>query len=193
MEDLTNFQKAHKFVAKWEGGLDDDPYDAGGITKYGVCIRFLQDLEKANSDALARMGIILPVTKNTIRNLTRDQAEAIFRWQFWLKLDCDRYPLRVAMVLYDAAVNCGRAASIKFAQRGMNAVGWTPVLVVDSVKGAKTDAALVAANNDKALNAIIDARDNYYRAIVKNKPSQSRFLKGWLNRTRDLRSYLKEL
>ena len=38
------FEVAHTFTAHWEGGLDDDPRDPGGITHWGVCLRFLQEL-----------------------------------------------------------------------------------------------------------------------------------------------------
>ena len=194
-----NFLKAHPFVAKWEGGLDDDPVDAGGITKYGVSFAFLTDVAKesqANRETLHRMSIKLPVTKDTIRNLTRDQSVSLFQWQFWLRLNLDRFPLRVATVLYDAAVNCGRGTSVKLMQRGCIASGLLSGKGAerdDGILGKKTEAAFMAADNEKTLELAIVARENYYKAIVRSKPKQARFINGWLNRTRDLRKYLRGL
>ena len=47
------FQKAHDFTARWEGGLSDHPADPGGLTKYGVSLRWVQDLARqAREDCL---------------------------------------------------------------------------------------------------------------------------------------------
>ena len=71
-----NFSIAHAFTAKWEGGLSDDAADSGGLTKFGVDLAMMQDIAstQAGRDTLDRMGIILPVTRNTIKNLTETQA-----------------------------------------------------------------------------------------------------------------------
>ena len=133
-----NFTIAHKFTAKWEGGESDHPDDGGGLTKYGVSLKFLGGLSgtQSNRDVLERMGIRLPITRQVIYDLTRDQAASLFRWQFWDKLRLSLIPLRPAVVLYDAAVNSGPAQSVKLAQRGYNAcVTYGQPLVVDGIMG----------------------------------------------------------
>lgn len=192
---MTNFEIAQTFTAKWEGGYSDDEFDAGGATKYGVSFAFLSDLSKSqrNRDTLERMGIPLPITVATIKSLSYDQAQALFRWQFWLPLHCNDFPLRVAVVLYDAAVNCGLRMGVKFVQRGCNAAGWTPPLVDDGLIGPKSTDAFLHAEQPAMIDAAIDARDAYYHAIVRNKPTQQKFLRGWLNRTKDLRKYVWSL
>ena len=67
---MTNFEIAQKQVQKWEGGLTDDKYDRGGITNYGVCIEFLKDVAQRKKKIVADLGIELPITRNSIRNLT---------------------------------------------------------------------------------------------------------------------------
>ena len=57
--------------------------------------------------------------------------------------------------------------------------------------GGKTRAALAVETN-KLITAMIDAREKFYRSIVANNMSQQVFLKGWLNRVRAQRAYLKE-
>lgn len=188
------FKKAHAFTAKWEGGLSDDVHDAGGLTKYGVSIEFLKAVyaeSVPNRTILKDLNISVPITRHSIYTLTRTQAEELFRWQFWDRLKLDRFPCAVSFVLYDTAVNCGRGTAVKLGQRGCNAGGYRPMLDVDSMLGPRTAAAFKVA--EPYVSSIIDARDDYYRAIVKNKPTQQVFLKGWLNRTKDLRSCVKEV
>ena len=192
-----NFSIAHTFTALWEGGESDHPADRGGFTKFGVSLKFLQELaaeSQANRDTLDRMGVILPVTRNTIRNLTESLAASLFRWQMWDALKLDLIPLRPAVVLYDAAVNSGPAQSVKLAQRGYNhCVTYGQPLVVDGIMGPATRAAMQMADTDKALTAMLDEREKFFQTIVDNKPSQGVFLRGWLNRVDDLRRYVRGL
>lgn len=191
-----NFSIAHKFTAKWEGGESDHPADGGGLTKYGVSLKFLGGLSgtQSNRDVLERMGIRLPITRQVIYDLTRDQAASLFRWQFWDKLSLGLVPLRPAVILYDAAVNSGPAQSVKLAQRGYNrCVAYGQPLVVDGIMGPATRAAMQLADTDKALTAMLDAREAFFQQIVDNKPSQQVFLRGWTNRVDDLRRYVRGL
>lgn len=192
----NSFSIAHKFTAKWEGGESDHPDDGGGLTKYGVSLKFLGGLSgtQSNRDVLERMGIRLPITRQVIYDLTRDQAASLFRWQFWDKLKLGLIPLRPAVVLYDAAVNSGPAQSVKLAQRGYNScVAYGQPLVVDGIMGPATRAAMQLADTDKALSAMLDAREAFFQAIVANNPSQQVFLRGWINRVDDLRRYVRGL
>ena len=191
-----NFSIAHKFTAHWEGGLSDDAADSGGLTKFGVDLAMMQDIAstQAGRDTLDRMGIILPVTRNTIKNLTEAQAASIYRWQAWEALKLDLIPLRPAVVLYDAAVNSGPKQSVKLAQRGYNrCVTYGQPLVADGVMGPATRAAMQQADTDKCLAAMLDEREKFFQTIVENKPSQQVFLRGWINRVDDLRRYVRGL
>ena len=192
-----NFSIAQKFTAKWEGGESDHPDDGGGLTKYGVSLRFLQELaaeSQANRDTLDRMGVILPVTRNTIRCLTETQAAGLFRWQMWNTLSLDLIPLRPAVVLYDAAVNSGPRQSVKFAQRGYNAcVTYGQPLDADGIMGPATRKAMQQADTEKIIMSMLDQREQFYRDLVAAKPSQEVFLKGWLNRVTGLRRYVRGL
>ena len=192
----NNFSIAHKFTAKWEGGESDHPDDGGGLTKYGVSLKFLGGLSgtQSNRDVLERMGIRLPITRQVIYDLTRDQAASLFRWQFWDKLRLGLIPLRPAVVLYDAAVNSGPAQSVKLAQRGYNrCVTYGQPLMVDGIMGPATRAAMQLADTDKCLSAMLDAREKFFQTIVDNNPSQQVFLRGWINRVDDLRRYVRGL
>ena len=191
------FAVAHAFTAKWEGGLSDVPQDAGGITRYGVSLAFLQGLfeeSPATRQLLSRIGVSLPPTRESVKRLTADQAAALFRDQFWDDLKCDAFPLPIAVILYDMAVNHGRSRAVRLAQRGYNATlaNASGRLDEDGVPGPLTRRCL-SVDSPALRRAILDARENFYRAIVSAKPSQRVFLRGWLNRTNDLRAYVEKL
>ena len=191
-----NFSIAHAFTARWEGGLSEDAADRGGLTKFGVDLAMMQDIAstQAGRDTLDRMGIILPVTRNTIKNLTETQAASIYRWQAWEMLNLDLIPLRPAVVIYDAAVNSGPKQSVKFAQRGYNAcVAYGQPLDTDGIMGPATRKAMQQADTDKILMAMLDQREQFFNDLVRVKPSQEVFLRGWLNRVTDLRRYVRGL
>ena len=193
---MDNFSIAHKFTLSWEGGESDDAADSGGFTKFGVSTAFLTDIAstQAGRDVLNSMGVILPVTRNTIRSLTETQAAGLFRWQMWNTLSLDLIPLRPAVVIYDAAVNSGPRQSVKFAQRGYNAcVTYGQPLDADGIMGPATRKAMQQADTDKILMAMIDQREKFFNDLVRAKPSQEVFLRGWLNRVTDLRRYVRGL
>ena len=82
-----NFLKAMEFVFSWEGGYVDDPADPGGRTRWGISQRAYPDLD--------------------IANLTKDQARAIYKKDYWDKVGGDTLPAPLALVAFNAAVNCG--------------------------------------------------------------------------------------
>ena len=118
-----NFHRAHAFTAHWEGGFSDHPADTGGLTAYGASLKFVQGIAATQQgrDWLQRIGFRLPVNKASMRSVTPDMAEAMFKREFWDRLRLDDMPFRPACALYDAAVNSGCAQSVKLAQRGYNA------------------------------------------------------------------------
>lgn len=190
---MAEFVKAQAFTAPCEGELSDHPADRGGITKYGVSIKFLQDQASTQKgrDTLDRMGIILPITKDTVKNLSRNQAEDLFRWVFWNPLRLDMLPQRPATLIYDMAVNHGERRAVILAQRGYNTcVGiYGLKLEEDGILGPKTRAAMMH-DTDAILRAVISARKDFYRAIVANDATQEANLRGWMNRANALAKHL---
>lgn len=192
-----NFEIANTFTKAAEGGLTDDPNDRGGITNHGVSLVFLRGLaekSQANRETLHRMQIRLPITRDVIKTLTPDQATSLFRWQFWNRLHLDDgMPLRMACLLYDAAVNHGRAWGVRLAQRGYNASSQGPRLAEDGILGPLTRAALSSADTPAVHEAILTARRAYYEAIIARDANQACFRRGWMNRIANLRAYVRGL
>ena len=195
MPDNDSFSRAHAFTAHCEGGFSDHPADNGGLTAYGASIKFVQGIAATQQgrDWLQRIGFRLPVNKASMRSVTPDMAEAMFKREFWDRLRLDDMPFRPACALYDAAVNSGCAQSVRLAQRGYNACarGSNVALDVDGILGPKTRAAL-ACDTDALIRAVIQARRIFYEELARDDPSQAVFLEGWLNRADALEKFLLE-
>jgi len=193
---MGGFELAQDFTASWEGGLSDDAADHGGLTHYGVSLAFLTDVVSTLKGRQFLLGIgvhPLPVSRDTIRNLDKSQARAIFRREFWDRLSLDDLPVQMGVLLYDAAVNTGCGQSVRLAQRGYNTAGVGTCLDVDGKFGPLTRAALTEHNTRDVRQAILDAREVFYRELVRRNASQKVFLRGWLNRVDDLRRYVETL
>ena len=106
-----------------------------------------------------------------------------------MKFNLDNEPSnKAALVIFDIAVNHGNANAGMMMQRALNKMGND--LVVDKKVGPKTIAALHAADPDEFCEQILKVRENFYYKIVENRPSQKVFLKGWLNRIKNLKKIL---
>ena len=185
---MANFNKAHKFTAKWEGGYSCDPDDPGGATNYGVSLRWLKSLGLDQGD-IDHDG---DIDADDIRALSAEQAAALFKDKFWDALRLGDFQQDLATIYYDAAVNTSPAQATRFMQRGYNSTFPAARLSVDGILGPLTRDALQFAGKNKALlRACIDERDKFYRSLTESKPSMTKFLKGWLNRTKDLRMYVR--
>lgn len=191
------FSLAQAFTARWEGGFSDYPADTGGPTAYGASIKFVEGIAAtlAGQDFLKSIGVCLPISRQSMQEITRQQAADMFRHEFWDRLRLSMFPLAISYVLYDAAVNCGCTHSVMFAQRGYNACEGTlhGMLAVDGKVGPQTIAALRDHATPAVLAAILDARQAYCNELVAHKPSQEVFMRGWTNRVNDLRAYVKSI
>lgn len=144
-------------------GYVNDPADSGGETKFGIA-------QNANPDL-------------NVRSLTWDEAKDVYYRKYWLAGRCNLLHPRVAVLHFDGCVNHGvRNASI-FLQR---AVG----VEEDGQIGPVT---LGEANSMDSLELCIricEIRERFYQNIVKNKPSQAKFLNGWLSRIDHIGDYV---
>lgn len=190
-----SFERAHAFTAAREGGLTEHPADPGGITNYGVSLRFLRE-----------QGVDIDgdgdIDAADIRALTPAMAAEIMRRAFWEPLRCQRLPAPLGAVLYDTAVNCGPRRAVRLMQRCCNVVGeahldaFTP-LAEDGLCGPRT-LELAQALGEVGLaaytaRACVRARQDLYRSIVRGNPSLQVFLQGWRNRCAALLDFLAEL
>lgn len=150
------FNKYISHLLEFEGGLVDDKLDKGGLTKYGISQRAYPHLD--------------------IRNLTRQQAKAIYYKDYWYKASCPDLPDYLKFIHFDTAVNSGVKTANKILQKCIGTVE------IDGIIGRKTLA--VVCNVTTAQ--YIAERAVFYSKIVKRNPSQIRFIVGWMNRLRKI-------
>lgn len=138
-------------VLSHEGGYVFDKRDPGGETKWGISKRSYPALN--------------------IKALTRDQAVAIYRRDFWDAHQCDKLPPAIAFQVFDAAVNHG----------GGNAVRWLQVaagVAADGALGPVTLAAVRRADQNDLLYRFNAARLEFYASLS----TFATFGRGWTRR-----------
>lgn len=145
-------------------GYVNDPDDVGGETKFGVAKNANQDLN--------------------IAGLTWDQAMQRYYEKYWLAGGCHLLSPRVAILHFDGCVNHGVGRASKFLQEVVGAV-------VDGEVGPGTARAANSMNEFDVCRMLADRREKFYRGIVEAKPSQAKFLNGWLRRINEMRDFVR--
>jgi lysozyme family protein len=149
---MNRFDNFIKVILRNEGGLANDPSDSGGLTKYGISKAAYPNVD--------------------IRNLTLDDAEAIYKRDYYDPCKIDQITdSKLALHVFDFAVNAGVGRAIKHLQQ---VAGVTPA---DGLIGRIT---LARVNSGDYLNAFVADRKAYYRKIAVGK--NAKFLPGWLHR-----------
>ena len=158
---MSYFLPAFEFILPHEGGLVDDPHDPGGITKYGISKRSYPDLD--------------------IANLSEADAREIYKRDYWDKQRYGEiYSQAVANKCLDMSVNMGFHQAHVLVQRACTECGLP--LTDDGLFGPATVKAVNSIPDDELLQAIRGQAQDFYRKLAREKPSNERFLAGWLAR-----------
>ena len=172
---MDRFEKIFDYLLKVEGGYSNDKHDKGGKTKYGITEEDARDFGY----------------KGDMQDLTKDFTKNIYMKKYYLGNKLDKVVNdKVALSVCDFIVN-GGAWGAKKAQAALNELGFD--LRVDGILGEKSLAALNEVDENKFLEKYHDLQRRYYRVLAANKPSQKKFLTGWLNRVDKKENYLKEM
>lgn len=159
---MANFEKYAPLLRRFEGGFVNDPSDKGGATMAGVTIKTYRAYFGASK------------TVEDLKNISDAEWRYIMK-RYWDACQGDSIVNQsVAEIFVDWYVNAGGSAVRKF----QYAFG----LKSDGIVGRKTLAALNDPDARTTFNRIKSARESYYRKLVITTPSNSKFLKGWLNR-----------
>lgn len=160
MEDFERFKKIFKEVLVWEGGdkLHNVAGDTGGWTKYGIAYNY----NKQHFSSLEEFKL-----------MDFDKASEIAYKNYYLPLNLELVKQESQAMLFDIAFNAGVKRAIILAQRALK-------LTDDGIAGKLTKAALKNLNKASLYNE----RVKFYNGIVKANPTQSKFIKGWLNRAK---------
>lgn len=107
-----------------------------------------------------------------IRNLSLDQARAIYRFRYWNPIAGDALPYGIALLAFDAAVNQGVGAAARMLQRSVGG------LAIDGAIGPKSVAAIGAADPKETLGRLGAERALGYA----RDPDVITFGRGWYAR-----------
>lgn len=154
----NNFEKALALVLEHEGGYVNHPKDPGGATMKGVT--------QAVYDAYRKMRGRGP---QSVKFISNEELRAIYKFQYWDKVQGDFLPSGLDYAVFDFAVNSGVTRAAKYLQA---VVGVTQ----DGQIGARTLAAITSPV--AAINALCDRRMGFLRSL-KNWLT---FGKGWKKR-----------
>lgn len=173
-----DFKKAFDLVVGAEGGFTNDPVDNGNWTggKRGVG----ELMGTKFGIAANTYGKALATQGKTIKDLTLDDARAIYKRDYWDKCQCDKLHDMLRYPLFSCAVNCGVKQASKFFQRAVFATD-------DGIIGAKTIGYSTHCTPSVILQRFYNSWEEYYDAIVAKNPAQARFLKGWKNRIAEVK------
>lgn len=162
------------------------PGDRGGPTKDGVTLTYMRGRGLAGAD-LNHDGVI---DERDVMMVTPDIAAAYFKEDFFVGPNIDKLPALIHPLMFDMAVNHGPARAIIILQKVLTKL-LGRFIVADGRLGAGTSAAAFDAyqkHGFKAFeDALVDAREAFYAAIVAADPSQEKFRKGWMNRAEEFR------
>ena len=156
--DLSDrvFAKATAFVIDVLEGGERPVTDSGGLTRYGIAQRSHPSVDVAK--------------------ITRADAVAIYRRDYWATLKADLLPPALALLLFAAAVNAGNYHAVRILQR---AVGVTQ----DGVVGQQTLLAVRRFSSPLELRVRFNTfwLKSYFD-LAREKPYYQQWLDGWTRR-----------
>ena len=157
---MGDFTACVDFTLGMEGGFSADPNDPGNWTGGAVGQGRLLGTNFGISAA------VYPTLD--IAHLTRAAAEALYRVDYWEKIQGDRLPGPIAAVAFDSAVNSGPGQAIRWLQH----VSGVPV---DGLLGPDTMAAVDDMNPQSAAQHMLVERLNFMIGLA----DWPRFGAGW--------------
>lgn len=154
-----NFPACLDIVLESEGGFSDDSRDPGGPTNLGITLATFQRFVKPSG------------TVADLKALSKDQAGACYRQQYWNAVRGDDLPRGLDLSVFDYAVNSGPGRAAKALQSLVGAS-------VDGSIGPKTLAAVQSKDTATLVRQLCNSR----LIFLETLPTWGHFGKGWAAR-----------
>lgn len=160
---LNNFKKCLPIILESEGGYVNHPQDPGGATNMGITFKTLKDYR-------ASIGLH-STTVDDVKGLAPHTVEAIYRKNYWDRVEGDNLPSGVDLVGFDGAVNSGVSRGAKWIQSAAGATA-------DGKIGPKS----LLAISLKDPEAIVKSACAKRMGFLKSLNTFSTFGRGWTAR-----------
>ena len=166
--NVAKIDSIAKFILSFEGGFVNDPVDRGGATNKGVTIATWR-MQGYDKDGDGDIDV------DDLKLISDADAIEVMRRCFWKRWRADEIKNQnLANILVDW-IWCSGTPSITITQAMLG-------LKADGIVGKNTLEALNRQDPQVFFNRLKARRKQFYERIVEKRPSQVRFLKGWLRR-----------
>lgn len=175
----ARFKKAMKVILNHEGGISRNKSDPGGLTNFGISLRFLRS-EHLDVNGDGR------IDGSDVIHLTLSEADEIYFKQWYLKYHYDKINNDCIMIkLFDLSVNAGASQAHKLLKRALNDIA-VKQIPVTGVLDVPTIQQLNNLYPPMMTEAMIHEELQFYIKIVKKNRALQVFLPGWTNRANDV-------
>ncbi len=166
-----DFDLAVQIVLDHEGRLADDKDDPGGITNYGISLRYAKSLGVTLMD-IDHDG---DVDADDIRKMTVEDAKRIYKIDWWDRYGYGKLPDYLSWKVFDLSVNMGPKNAHRCLQASVGAE-------IDGIIGPKTLKSAALTVPRKAGIVIRAAAWEHYQNIINNNPKLKKYSLGWERR-----------
>ena len=167
---MADVSKLVPFILKWEGGFQQMKEDTGNYLN-GVLI----GTNKGITPAAYQMTFGKVPTVQDMKNITHEQFMAVLKRFYWDRWKADSIQNQsVANILVDWVWASGKHG-IEIPQK---VLGLKP----DGVVGVLTLKAINCFDQHELFDLIKKERIDFIDRIIKNRPTNAKFRRGWLNR-----------
>lgn len=156
------------FIRSFEGGFVNDRDDAGGATNMGVTIATWRK-QGYDKDGDGDIDV------DDLRKISEADAKRIMKANYWNRWKADQIADQsIANLLVDWVWGSG-VYGIKIPQRLLR-------VKIDGAVGTETLGALNAEDPKEFFEKLHEERRKYFERIVQTRPTNRKYLKGWLRR-----------
>lgn len=176
---MAEFKISLQKTLAHEGGYVNDPVDAGGETYKGISRNSHDSWSGWLLIDLSKKEKSFPV--NIVNNVALQQSvEQFYLANFWLPLKAELIANQTtADSIFDFAVNAGVKTSVQLLQSIVGAK-------IDGIMGNQTLQKLNSLDFCYFQPAFTVRKISYYIAIIKNRPTNKKYLYGWIIRSLSL-------
>lgn len=158
--------KEAMFAQAKKTGWANDPDDMGGATMCGITFDTYKRYCQQEGKACSLSGL---------KNISYSEWLEVLKNFYWDRWQADRINNQsIANILIDWVWASG-VHGIKIPQRMLG-------VTVDGIVGEKTLTALNGVDSEQFFRQLHKARVNFVEDIVRRRPRQKKFLRGWLRR-----------